>query len=139
MDLSNYFSEDEITKMIKYLIGRGLDKNEIKYGFNQAFEFFNKIPENFNIYRIISLNDEKDFNKEKMGVHWNLNKRKLIDSYLFLDNKKYFLIKAIGKSKDIILPRCFELNAEYPNEGEILIEDNLKFISIEEIKYFEMP
>lgn len=134
MDLKKYLSKSEIKKIVEDLMIRGFEKDDLKFRVNRAIRFFNSLPQNISLYRIISLSDISDFNKKIMGDHWTINKTKLLDSYLFLKDRKYFLIKAIGSSSNIILPEGFALNIEYPNEEEILIRDNLKFVSIDELK-----
>lgn len=51
-----------------------------------------------------------------------------------MENKKYCLITAKITEDRVILRRTFELNAEYPNEMEILVDNdgrNIDVISVE--------
>jgi len=96
--------------------------------------FLKTYQKKFKIYRIIYLNNPSELDKEKLGAHWTLNKENLLESYRIMDEKNYCLVTANVSEERVILRRTFELNAEYPNEMEILIDNdgkNLDVVSIE--------
>lgn len=134
MNLSNILKKETLTEVIHFLKERGLDDAEIRFGIKNAINLLEQVPVKFKIYRIISLNNPSELDKNKLGAHWTLNKENLLKSYNLTKDKKYCLITAIVTENRVLLKRTFELNIEYPNEMEILIDNdgkNLDVISVE--------
>jgi|688.fasta_scaffold25609_8 hypothetical protein len=134
MNISEIINKRTLEEIVEFLRSRNLDDREIRFGINHATNTLKNLPKKFKIYRIVALNNPSELETEKLGAHWTLNKENLLDSYNITKDKKYCLITAKITEDRVILRRTFELNVEYPNEMEILVDNdgrNLDIISIE--------
>lgn len=134
MNISEIINKSTLEEIVKFLKTRNLDDREIRFGINQATNLLKNLPKKFKIYRIVALNNPSELDTDKLGAHWTLSKENLLESYNMMENKKYCLITAKITEDRVILRRTFELNAEYPNEMEILVDNdgrNLDVISVE--------
>jgi hypothetical protein len=134
MNLSKILNKETLSEIVNFLKERGLDNDEIRFGINNAINLLKDVPKKFKIYRIISLNNPSELDKDKLGAHWTLSKENLLESYRIMDKKNYCLVTANVSEERVDIRKSFELNAEFPNEMEILIDDdgkNLDVISIE--------
>jgi len=134
MNLSKILNKETLSEIVNFLKERGLDNDEIRFGINNATNLLKDVPKKFKIYRIISLNNPSELDKDKLGSHWTLSKENLLESYRIMDEKNYCLVTANVSEERVDIRKSFELNAEFPNEMEILIDNdgkNLDVISIE--------
>lgn len=132
MNLTNYLTKDRIKKITTFLKERGFENEEIRFGLKQTIDRFSKLPDRFKIYRLLKVNSQNQIDGNKLGAHWTLEKQNLIDNHY--TSKEKCIISAWATEDRIILERTIELNVEYPNEMEILINNDgagLEVIDIE--------
>ncbi len=137
MNILEILTEDILGEIINFLKKRGFDKNEITFGFNSVIDVFSSLPEKFKIYRIIKIDNPSQLDKTKLGVHWTLDKTTLTDKHYHSDKGEGYCIITAYVTIDLVkIKRTIELNIEYPNEKEILLDDskdlnNLQVLSID--------
>ena len=134
MNISEIINKRTLEEIVEFLRSRNLDDREIRFGINHATNALKNLPKKFKIYRIVVLNNPSELDTDKLGTHWTLNKKNLLESYNITEDKKYCLITARITEDRVILRKTFELNAEYPNEMEISVDNdgrNLDIISVE--------
>lgn len=88
------------------------------------------------IYRVVWLENESDFDKEKLGSHWLSNKgdvENIVYLFSMRDNTKGepYYIKAYTPPKNVSVPHDYFNNLE---ENEVLVIDDTKLTSIELFK-----
>jgi len=134
MNIEKLLNEETLREIVEFLKTRNLDENEIRFGIHNAIDLLSGLPKTFKIYRIVGLDDPLELDKERLGAHWSLSMKNLLKSYNMDKNKTYCLIVAKITEERVILRRTFELNVEYPNEMEILVNNDgreLDIISIQ--------
>lgn len=103
---------------------------------------FNGVPNELTIYRMIALEDQKDFNKTKLGYSWFTNPNR-IDNPDFkqqmwhLKTRNLYLITAKTAESNIDIPRSLFQRDMVWLENEVVVKDDspskIKIISLDKI------
>ena len=107
-------------------------KQEVK----ELESWFDSLPEEIKLYRIVLADDKKDVDLDKPGSHYGMNRRQLVDSHHFATGvgDKTFLLSVIANKSQIDKEETLHNRALYPHENEITLKNKGKGIKIIHIK-----
>lgn len=115
------YSEDDAKKEIKYLES-----------------WFDSLPEELKLFRIVLADDKKDIDLDNPGSHYGMNRKELVKSHQFATGvgDKTFLLSVIANKSQIDKKETLNNRALYPHENEITLKNKgkgVKIISIKEL------
>lgn len=134
---SGVFDEtDDINEAIELVV------ESFKIFLNTEYpEGFKNIPNNLTLYRIISLNNIKDFDKNNLGYSWFSNPDRINDSYFkdqleHLKGGKNYLLIGKTNENNINIPRTLFQRDSIYIENEIVLKNdkNIKLVNIKKIE-----
>lgn len=153
MKISNY--NDYILENFNNFEITDKDREEILFspdGFNnreEAEEYldsilnwnYSNLPDEFWLYRVIFIDNEKDFKLNNLGKHWTIEVDNIFDDE-WIENIREtndlkgnpWIIRAKFKFEDINQENTLKNNILYPHEEEITLKDNSKPIEFDIFK-----
>ena len=113
------YSEDDAKKEIKYLES-----------------WFDSLPEELKLFRIVLADDKKDIDLDNPGSHYGMNRKELVKSHQFAIGvgDKTFLLSVIANKSQIDKKETLNNRALYPHENEITLKNKGKGVKIVNIK-----
>ena len=103
-------------------------KQEVK----ELESWFDSLPEEIKLYRIVLADDKKDVDLEKPGSHYGTNRKELVGSHQFATGvgNKTFLLSVIANKSQIDKEETLNNRALYPHENEITLKNKGKGVKI---------
>lgn len=133
-----YILNETINKkrLLKKLEEMGFDKEDALSELEYLVDYVENLPEKVKLYRILSLDDINDINKDELGSHYSISKKDLVSSHSYVSEfgeKKYLVSVEVLKNL-IDVQSTLENRILYPNEKEITIKNKGKGVKILDIK-----
>lgn len=105
---------------------------------NHHIEWFQSLPNELKLYRIIYVDDESEINMKQPGKHYSIDYKNLTMYHEFVTGygEKKFLITVLANKSMVDVQDTISNNILYPNEMEITLKQNgrgAKIIKIEEL------
>jgi hypothetical protein len=107
-------------------------KKEVNY----LESWFDSLPDELKLFRIVLADDKKDIDLDKPGSHYGMNRKGLVNSHQFATGvgDKTFLLTVIANKSLIDKKETLHNRALYPHENEITLKNKGKGIKILSIK-----
>jgi hypothetical protein len=114
----------------------GFEGEDIETELESLIDYIDNLPDTINLYRILSVDDESDINKNKLGSHYSTSKRDLKSSHSYVSEfgEKKFLVSVKAPKTLIDVQSTLENRILYPNEQEITLKNKGKGVEIISIK-----
>ena len=114
----------------------GYDDETAQEELEGLIEWFESLPQQITIYRIVQVYDKKDINTERPGSHYSRYKMELISNHCYAVGygDKKFLITVKADKSQIDVNQTLENNILYPNEHEITLKNGGKGVKILKIE-----
>jgi hypothetical protein len=123
-------------KLLKDLISMDYSLEDAETELDYLIKWFESLPNELRLYRVIFVDSEDDIDKESPGYHYSISKSDLLRNHEYsvgVGDEKYLLTVIADKS--LINPQeTISNNILYPNEGEITLKNKGKGVSIVKIK-----
>ena len=121
-------SEDNTDNLLGYLYEMGFDNDDALYQLNDITDFYDNLPENLTLYRVVFDGSKDEIDTQYPGSHYAINKKDLIDShYTSLRDSNYgdncYVIKVKAQKQLIDSYESIKNNILYPNEQEITLKN----------------
>jgi len=113
------YSEDDAKKEVKHLES-----------------WFDSLPNELKLFRIVLADDKKDIDLDKPGSHYGMNRKELVKSHQFATGvgDKTFLLSVIANKSQIDNKETLNNRVLYPHENEITLKNKGKGVKIVNIK-----
>lgn len=98
---------------------------------NKMVKLVEELPQVMTLYRIVGVNELSELDIVNIGIHFALDKDKLVNRYNFLKNKKYVLFTVKVDKKHMDIQTTLENRIDYPSENEITLKKTVKFVGFE--------
>ena len=138
-------SKKKEKEFLTYALQTGFgDKDFAKDHLKSFIDLFNDLPDPIRLYRVIYLKSKNDFDRDRPGSHYVLNKEKLIrdhyDSMLYdyskFDESKAYIISVMANKNKIDFDETIKNNLAYPHEEEITLKDKGRGVNTISIERF---
>lgn len=121
-------SEDNTDNLLGYLYEMGFDNDDALYQLNDITDFYDNLPENLTLYRVVFAGSKDEIDTQYPGSHYAMNKKNLLDShYTSLRDSSYgdncYVIKVKAQKQLIDSYESIKNNILYPNEQEITLKN----------------
>ena len=121
-------SEKQISNLHDSLIEMGFDDESAEYELNNLIDYYDELPNELTLYRIIFADSADEIDTQYPGSHYSLNEKNLIEShYGSLRDSSYgdesFIIKVKCQKQLIDYFESIKNNILYPNEEEITLKN----------------
>ena len=121
-------SEDNTDNLLGCLYEMGFDNDEAMYELNNITDYYDNLPENLTLYRIIFAGSKDEIDVQYPGSHYSMNKKDLLKNhYGSLRDSSYgdkcFIIKVKTQKQLIDTYESIKNNILYPNEQEITLKN----------------
>jgi hypothetical protein len=133
-------SKEETKKLLSHFtLDMGYDKESAIEGLNHLVKWFNELPNNVKLYRLLYLDDESDIDYNELGYHYSNNKRELVNNHynrgsIYGDMGEYpYLVTVESPKYEIDFLETITNNILFPNEQEITLKNKgrgVKFINV---------
>ena len=123
-------------RLLKKLEEMGFDKEESVSELENLIDYVNNLPETIKLFRILSVDDVEDINKDELGSHYSISKKDLVSSHTYVSEfgEKKYLVSVEAPKKLIDIQSTLENRILYPNELEITLKNKCKGVKILNIK-----
>lgn len=123
-------------RLLKKLEEMGFDKEESVSELENLIDYVNNLPETIKLFRILSVDDVEDINKDELGSHYSISKKDLVSSHTYVSKfgEKKYLVSVEAPKKLIDIQSTLENRILYPNELEITLKNKGKGVKILNIK-----
>ena len=121
-------SEDNTDNLLGCLYEMGFDNDEAMYELNNITDYYDNLPENLTLYRIIFAGSKDEIDVQYPGSHYSMNKKDLLKNhYGSLRDSSYgdkcFIIQVKVQKQLIDSYESIKNNILYPNEQEITLKN----------------
>jgi hypothetical protein len=121
-------SEDNTDNLLGCLYEMGFDNDEAMYELNNITDYYDNLPENLTLYRIIFAGSKDEIDVQYPGSHYSMNKKDLLKNhYGSLRGSSYgdkcFIIQVKVQKQLIDSYESIKNNILYPNEQEITLKN----------------
>lgn len=121
-------SDDDNDNLLGYLYEMGFENDDALYELNNLTDYYDKLPENITLYRLVFADTEEEIDKQYPGDHYSLSKKNLLDShYGPLRDSTYgencYLITVKSQKHMIDFYETIKNNILYPNEQEVTLKN----------------
>ena len=121
-------TEDNTDNLLGCLYEMGFDNDEAMYELNNITEYYDNLPNNLTLYRILFAGSEDEIDVQYPGPHYSMNKKDLLKNhYTSLRDSSYgdkcFIIKVKTQKQLIDTYESIKNNILYPNEQEITLKN----------------
>lgn len=119
---------DNTDNLLGCLYEMGFDNDDALYELNTITNFYEKLPEELILYRIVFAGSKNEIDRQYPGSHYSINKKELINNhYGSLRDSSYgdkcFIIKVKAQKQLIDNYESIKNNILYPNEQEITLKN----------------
>jgi hypothetical protein len=119
---------DNTDNLLGCLYEMGFDNDDALYELNNITNFYEKLPEELILYRIVFAGSKNEIDRQYPGSHYSMNKKELIDShYGSLRDSSYgdkcFILQVKVQKQLIDNYESIKNNILYPNEKEITLKN----------------
>jgi SMC interacting uncharacterized protein involved in chromosome segregation len=137
---SKHLNEVKINRkeLLKDLISMDYNPDDAEDELDYLIKWYESLPKELTLYRVIYVNNEDDINTESPGSHYSVSKSDLLRNHGYsvgIGDKKY-LLKVVANKSQIDVQKTLSNNILYPNEKEITLKNKGKGIDI--IKIIEI-
>ena len=106
----------------------GFDNDEALYELNNITDYYDNLPENLTLYRIIFAGSKNEIDRQYPGSHYSISQKDLLENhYGSLRDSSYgdkcFIIKVKVQKQLIDSYESIKNNILYPNEQEITLKN----------------
>lgn len=121
---------------MKKLEEMGFDKESAVSELDYLIDYVDNLPETIKLFRILSVDDVNDINKDELGSHYSTSKKDLISSHSYVSEfgENKYLVSVEVPKKLIDVQSTLENRILYPNELEITLKNKGKGAKILNIK-----
>lgn len=114
----------------------GFDKESAVSELDYLIDYVDNLPETIKLFRILSVDDIEDINKNELGSHYSTSKKDLISSHSYVSQfgENKYLVSVEAPKKLIDIQSTLENRILYPNELEITLKNKGKGVKILNIK-----
>ena len=121
-------SEDNTDNLLGCLYEMGFDNDEALYELNNITDYYDNLPENLTLYRIIFAGSKNEIDRQYPGSHYSISQKDLLENhYGSLRDSSYgdkcFIIKVKVQKQLIDSYESIKNNILYPNEQEITLKN----------------
>lgn len=121
-------SEDNTDNLLGCLYEMGFDNDEALYELNNITDYYDNLPENLTLYRIIFAGSKNEIDRQYPGSHYSISQKDLLENhYGSLRDSSYgdkcFIIKVKAQKQLIDSYESIKNNILYPNEQEITLKN----------------
>jgi len=121
-------SDDNTDNLLGCLYEMGFDNDEAMYELNNITDYYDNLPENLTLYRIIFAGSKDEIDVQYPGSHYSMNKKDLLKNhYGSLRGSSYgdncYIIKVKVQKQLIDSYESIKNNILYPNEQEITLKN----------------
>ena len=121
-------SEDNTDNLLGCLYEMGFDNDDALYELNNITDFYDNLPENLTLYRIVFSGSKDEIDTQYPGSHYSMNKKDLLDGYYTsLRDSSYgdncYVIKVKAQKQLIDNYESIKNNILYPNEQEVTLKN----------------
>jgi len=123
-------------RLMKKLEEMGFDKESAVSELDYLIDYVDNLPETIKLFRILSVDDVNDINKDELGSHYSTSKKDLISSHSYVSEfgENKYLVSVEVPKKLIDVQSTLENRILYPNELEITLKNKGKGAKILNIK-----
>lgn len=123
-------------RLLKKFEEMGIEKEEAVSELENLIDYINNLPETIKLFRILSVDDVEDINKDELGSHYSTSKKDLVSSHTYVSEfgEKKYLVSVEVPKKLIDIQSTLENRILYPNELEITLKNKGKGVKIINIK-----
>ena len=121
-------SEDNTDNLLGCLYEMGFDNDEALYELNNITDYYDNLPENLTLYRIIFAGSKNEIDRQYPGSHYSISQKDLLENhYGSLRDSSYgdkcFIIQVKVQKQLIDSYESIKNNILYPNEQEITLNN----------------
>ena len=123
-------------RLMKKLEEMGFDKESAVSELDYLIDYVDNLPETIKLFRILSVDNVNDINKDELGSHYSTSKKDLMSSHSYVSEfgENKYLVSVEVPKKLIDVQSTLENRILYPNELEITLKNKGKGIKILNIK-----
>ena len=123
-------------RLMKKLEEMGFDKESAVSELDYLIDYVDNLPETIKLFRILSVDDVNDINKDELGSHYSTSKKDLMSSHSYVSEfgENKYLVSVEVPKKLIDVQSTLENRILYPNELEITLKNKGKGAKILNIK-----
>ena len=123
-------------RLLKKLEEMGFNDEDAVSELDYLIDYIENLPETIKLFRILSVDDVKNINKDELGSHYSISKNSLTSSHSYVPEfgEKKYLVSVESPKKLIDIQSTLENRILYPNENEITLKNKGKGVKILNIK-----
>lgn len=123
-------------RLLKKLGEMGFDEESAVSEMEYLIDYVDNLPETVKLFRILSVDNVDDINKDELGSHYSTSKKDLVSSHSYVSEfgEKKYLVSVESPKKLIDIQSTLENRILYPNEQEITLKNKGKGVKILSIK-----
>jgi hypothetical protein len=119
---------DNTDNLLGCLYEMGFDNDDALCELNNLTDYYDNLPENLTLYRILFAGSKNEIDTQYPGSHYSMNKKDLLDNhYGSLRDSSYgdkcFIIQVKVQKQLIDSYESIKINILYPNEQEITLNN----------------
>jgi hypothetical protein len=132
-------SDDSYSDLIDVFINQGIEEEYASTELDNLISYYEKLPNNMVLYRLIFSDTEEEIDKQYPGYHYTRKKNDLLDNHYFKSyrdsstGENAYIIKVKAQKQMIDFYESIKNNILYPGEKEITLKDKGFGVKIIEI------
>jgi len=130
-------SKKDTKKLLShFILDMGYDKESAIEDLNHLVKWFNELPNNVKLYRLLYLDDESDIDYNELGYHYSNNKRELVNNHynrgsIYGDMGEYpYLVTVESPKHELDFLETIKNNILYPHEQEITLKNKGRGVKV---------
>jgi hypothetical protein len=123
------FSDDVYSSLIDVYNTIGVDSDSAKNELDEIISYYEKLPNNMTLYRLVFSDSEEQIDKQYPGYHYTRSKKDLLDNHYYQayrdssQGENPYILKVKVQKQMVDFYDSIKNNILYPGEKEITLKD----------------